>query len=348
MAKEDQYLSYEQALQELQIDRSHLNRLIREGLLKEQVVGGEGKFSLADVRRLKASLEKRPTVVEEEAGAKESLTDLMGPGPGKPKEPKTELLEGVELEKAERETDVLKETPAQAAVERDTEILEEKEFELEEPASTTRGASETALETELELKRAQEQAAAEAKPGKKEDLFELAETPEELALELEEPAPAAAEKPAAKPPEEEEIITDVLSLEKEEEVPEEDLLSEIMEIGEEEEAPRQEAAAGEETEDLTAEITTMEEPTYEESALDTVLEAEEEAPGAEAAAEEFEVPYAAPVVGAEVQVGGLWLAVLVLTLIIMVFAGLFVVENSFRPEFSTHLTSWALRGQQNR
>ena len=90
----------------------------------------------------------------------------------------------------------------------------------------------------------------------------------------------------------------------------------------------------------------MEEPTYEESDLDELLEAEEEV-APEAAEEEFpeaeafEAPYVAPVAGVEARVGALPVVLLFLTLIVLFLAGLFVVENGMPPSFSTHLTSWA-------
>jgi len=318
---DEEYLSYEQVLQELQIDRSQLNRLIRDGLLKEQIIEGETRFAAADVAEVKTTLEKRPTVVDEGEPAP-SRTDIIGEG---------------EAETAERETDVLQEAPSREAVERDTEILVEgEELQLEEPGEEPPAVSDTALETDVELAatKAEQEAAEES-----DDFFDFTEGEE---LQLEEPQAAPTEPAAEEPPaeeEEEEIITDILDLEAEEQVAEEDLLSEIMEIGEEEEPA--EAPAGEDTEDLTAEITTLEEPTYEESALDEVLEEAEEEPGFALEEEAFEVPYAAPVVSAEAQVGGAWVAALVVTLILLVIGGIFAVENTFKPEFSTGLTSWA-------
>ena len=100
-----------------------------------------------------------------------------------------------------------------------------------------------------------------------------------------------------------------------------------------------------ETEEITAEITTMEEPTYEESDFDDMLAAEEAIEGGEGVefGEEFEVPYGAPVVGPEVRIGGIWAGILVVTLIAMALAGLFVMENSFRPVSPSHLTKWAAK-----
>jgi hypothetical protein len=140
--------------------------------------------------------------------------------------------------------------------------------------------------------------------------------------------------------EEEEIVTDILQLGVEEEVPEEDLLSEIMDIEEEQAV---EAATVDETEDITAEITTMEEPVYEESDLGEVLDVGEEAEFDMGLGEvdEFQVSYAEPIEMAEAPVSGWAVALLVVTLILMGFAALLVTENASNPDFSTKLVSWA-------
>lgn len=335
MADETEYMSYEQVLQELQINRSQLNQLIREGRLREHVVEGETKFRLVEVRDVRKTLEKRPTVVE--AGrAEEPTTDVLEDEAAVvSKEPETEMLEEEEAPSAERETDLLEETPAVAAVERDTEILEEgapaaeEELELEEPLAAEDEISESAFETELELKAAE----AEAEESPAEDAFFDFSEEDEFELEGAEPAVAEIE-----PEEEEEIVTDILDLGVEEEVPEEDLLSEIMDIEEE-----QAEGVGDETDDLTAEITTLEEPTYEDSDLGEVLEVGEEFEVGEEAGEgeEFELAYAEPVAAPAEQMTGAWVAMLCLTVLFMVIAVLFVVENGFRPDFSTHLTGWA-------
>ena len=115
------------------------------------------------------------------------------------------------------------------------------------------------------------------------------------------------------------------------EVSEEELLSEIMDIEGAEEPE-------EETADITADITTMEEPTYEATGLEDVLAggAEEEA------AEEFEVPQAAPI-GAEIQVSPGLVLVMALALVALIIAGLFVIDNGSNPGYTSGLTSWAMK-----
>ena len=138
MADEGKFLSYDQVLQELKINRSQLNLFIRGGRLHEHVVGGETMFSLPEIVELKRELEKEPTVMEE-----------LGPEPEAPapaevqksKEPETVILEEDEDEiTARRETDVV-EHPATPAGERETVMMEEGQEEVE-----ARGADEFGLE----------------------------------------------------------------------------------------------------------------------------------------------------------------------------------------------------------
>jgi hypothetical protein len=415
MAKDDDYLSYEQVLQELQINRSRLNQLIREGRLTEQLVEGETKFRMVEVRDIRRTMEKSPTVMEEEEGAEPETDLLEDQSPAISAEPKTEIIEEGEETTTSPPTELLEEDtgPASARAVRETILLEEDEGEetsrptevladdrgrragearetilledsgpvtdrttemlegglsgaeleldlpegasdidLEVPLTEDVSASQTDLETELEL----EVVAADAEGADEatvpvaaeeeffdfsgeidSDEFELEARAEEEEV-AEEPLEVAPEEPTDV--EEEEIVTDILQLGVEEEVPEEDLLSEIMDIDEEQAV---EAATVDETEDITAEITTMEEPVYEESDLGEVLDVGEEAEFDMGLGEvdEFQVPYAEPIEMAEAPVSGGFVALLIVTLIIMGLAALFVTENASRPEFSTGLVKWA-------
>lgn len=346
MAQDEQFLSYEQVLQELQVNRSQLNAFIREGRLTEHVMEGETKFRFAEVRDIKRNMEKSPTVMEEER-AGEPATDLMEEPGGPPsREPATQLLEEEQdASTTDRETLVLEGGRPSGAAERDTEILdeEEDEFALELPDEDEASASSTALETALELERA---AAEKAKESSEEDFFDFTDGLEADAIELEGAgeveAPAVAAL-AAEEPEEEGIVTDVLDLGAEEEVAEEDLLSEIMDIEEEQATPG--VLTADSTEDITAEITTLEEPTYEDSDLGAVLDVPEEELGPEFGAEaEFAVPYAEPIIGGEERVSGVMVALLVCTLVVMALSLLFVIENGANPDWNTGLTSWARTG----
>ncbi len=360
MAEETQYWSYEQVLQELQVNRSQLNQLIREGRLREHVVEGETKFRLVEVQDVKKTLEKRPTVVETGTGVEEPTTDMLGEGAAvSSAEPETEVLPGEGGPSAEPGTDLLESPSESSVVERDTEILDEEEepvgeelgleppseseeFELEEPLAGVPAASDSALDTELDLVAGAPEAAEEPGEG---DFFDFSESSD---FELEEPVTEEEEEPElglAEPAleEEEAIVTDILDLGVDEEVPEEDLLSEIMDI-EEEQGDIMDATA-DDTEDLTAEITTLEEPTYEDSELGEVLDVGDEF-GIEEEADEavgFDLPYAEPVPMAVGQVSGPWVAILFVTVIVMVIGLLFLVENGVNPDFSTGLTGWALK-----
>ncbi len=354
---DEAYLSYEQVLQELQVNRSELNRLIRDGRLKDHVISGETKFRRIEVTDLKKTLQKRPTVMAEEGSGTEPTTDVLLAG-GKV-EPETEVLEGkpvgegtdvLEATPVGEGTDVLIERPS-GALERDTEVLDsEPELELEmpgekamldKPLSEATPLSESALETDLELQ------AVRGKPAQEEeeDFFDFTDALKEDDFELEgakaEEAPKAqapkAAAPAAAAPTGEmtdELVGDILGMEEEaagNQVSEEELLSEIMEI--------EGAESEEDTADITADITTMEEPTYEATELEDVLSGggEEEAFG-----DEFAVPIPEHV-GPEAQATTGMVAMLVITLIILIVAGLFVMDNSTDPGYTGGLTTWALK-----
>jgi len=343
---DEAYMSYEQVLQELQINRSEMNRLIRDGRLKDHVISGETKFRRVEVTDLKKAIQKRPTVMAQE-GAEPTTDVLLAATPAGPTEPETEILEGEPLE---RETDVLAERPSPVQ-ERDTEVLEEEpELELEsradrdvgKPLSEATPLSESALETDLEL-----QAVRAKQAPEEEDFFDFTDTLNEEEFELEGKEAPAAEAPAAEAPkaaapagsprneEADELVGDILGLEEEAagaQVSEEELLSEIMDIEGAEEPE-------EETADITADITTMEEPTYDATELEDVLAGggEEEAFG-----DEFAVPIPEHV-GPEAQATKGMVIALVAALIILIVAGLFVVDNGGQPAFTGGATSWALK-----
>ena len=91
---------------------------------------------------------------------------------------------------------------------------------------------------------------------------------------------------------------------------------------------------------MTAEIAALEEePGYATDEFEEVLDVQDF--GEEfAEGEALEVPYATRVSAPAARVGGLWLAILVVSMLIMFVATLFVVENAYRPDFSTGLTGW--------
>ncbi len=339
---DEAYLSYEQVLQELQVNRSELNRLIRDGRLKDHVISGETKFRRVEVADLKTALQKRPTVMAEEGSGTEPTTDVLLAGAAASSgEPETEILEGQPVSEG---TDVLVGRPSDAQ-ERDTEVLEEAELEfempgesgldMEKPLAEATPLSESALETDLELQ------AVRAKPeAEEEEFFDFTDALKEDDIELEGgpsgEAPAQ-EAPAGAPREEDadELVGDILGLEEEAaggQVSEEELLSEIMEIEGADESD-------EDTADITADITTMEEPTYEATELEDVLAGGEEE---EAFGDEFAVPIPEHV-GAEPQATKGMVAMLLIALIVMILSGLFVVDNNGEPGYTGGLTSWALK-----
>ena len=210
MANES-YLSYEQVLQELQVNRSELNRLIRDGRLKDHVISGETKFRRVEVVDLKKSLQKRPTVMAEEGeGAGEPTTDvLVESGKAKSGEPETQVLEGMPAEdKAvagkrhaapqERDTEILEEEGEPAL---DLEMPADEELELERPLAEATPLSESALETDLELQAVRGKPSAKPAGKEEEDFFDFTEALKGEDFELEGAEPEAGEKaPKAEAP----------------------------------------------------------------------------------------------------------------------------------------------------
>jgi len=355
------YLTYEQVLKELETNRGQLNQFIRSGRLKQHVVEGETCFRQSEVTELKGELEKEPTVMEEWAEVEvERDTAMLDEAAPTPPEPGTRVIEDADAGErrttdvigegapaGEPDTVVLEEEAGKPQAERPTEALEgvAEELGLEDTGEGS-SPSDSALETELDLKAVsaepQPAAEAEAPAAKEEDFFDFSGDLEDVEFELEappQPEEAEGESGADEIEEGPEVVTEILDLGDEDDLAEEDLLSDIMEI--EEEAPVGEGA--DDSADITAEITTLEEPSYEESDLDELLEAEEEVGAFEeelGVADEFEVPYAAPAEGAR-AVGFAYVAMLVAALVVLVIAGLFLVENSVNPRYSTGLTGWS-------
>ncbi len=336
MAAGEEYLTAEQVVAELEIDRDELTQLVAEGYLKEHTVEGQTRYRQDEVVALK---EKLGATAEGEPG--------------------TELLVDDEPVEARKGADLLEGAPAEGVEERRTDILSEalaaEDLELEVPGPQPKTDIDALLEEDLELEGAEEEqlpvgeatgattgvdiAGVKARAAtEEEDFFDFSTGADEGGIELEKEEPTAKVTPI----EEGEEISDILGIEEaeEDEVPQEQLLSEIMEIDDEQEV---EAALSptEESEEVTAEIAALdEEPGYEAGEFEEVLDVQEL--GEEfAEGEALEVPYATRVSVPAARVGGLWLALLVVSLVIMFVATLFVVENAFRPDFSTSLTSWA-------
>jgi hypothetical protein len=232
---------------------------------------------------------------------------------------------------AVRETDVLRDVESGVSA-RETDVLSEDEFEIERPAGVgdtelgrpladETSVGDTSLETELDLRAVREESAAAGG----DDFFDFSDAMSDLSV-AEEGSTAhmgarVGDTDVIEPPEGE--------------VAEEDLLSEIMEI---EEEPAVESAS-EIEEDITAEITTMEEPTFEPSELEEGFGVGPAEPGY---TEDFVgVSYTAPPAAVEPEYGTWPAVVLMACLVVLGLASLFVLENAFDPAFSTHLTSWA-------
>ncbi len=267
MADGQEYLTYEEALVELGVDRSELNGLIREGRLEEQVVEGQTRFARDQVM-----------------AAKE------------------DLLAGGDMESGE--TAVMKD---------EIEVEDEEETAAEEESREDFFDFSEALEEDFELEEA--------------ETVETAEEEEDLpTIELEEETD-----------EEEEIVTAVIEPTGDD-VDEAELLNEILEIEEDEEeapiAPTEVADVREE--EVTADITAIEEPEYAEPAGFREEEVE-----LDEAAEPADVEIPTAVAMRPVEQASTWpTVVLVVALIVLALAAVFMVENTVHPDFSTPLTGW--------
>jgi hypothetical protein len=326
----DDFVGYDEVLQELQLNRNELDELIESGKLEEYSFGDETRFELEEVQSMGTG--KKPTD--------------MGSGPGK--EPTVFQVgeeEAVEspittFEIGEPEEEEEAGAPGKEAL---LDLETEAEAEEEVPSSFFDFTEE--LETEMKTEEVEEVEAAEAEEAEVFEIPELEEEEEELAEAPagpgEETIPFETEEEAEEL--DTEMITDVLEIGAEESTEEEDLLGDIIEdvsggVEEAVEAPEYEEeitaeeltteATGEETmtSDLTAEITQMEEEVYEEGEeLEEILEPEE------ALGPEFAVPEAAPAAPAEVPVPVWAVAVMAVALVILCIGALFLIQNAGMP-----------------
>ncbi len=213
---EQEHLTYEEALEELGVERSELNELIREGRLEEQVVEGQTRFLRAQVMAVKEALLA--------GGAAESGD--------------TALMEGEEIE-----VEAEPETPAEEESREEffdfSEALEE-DFELEEPEPVGEEEELPVIELEEGPEDEEEIVTAVLEPTD-EDIDEAELLSEILEIEEgEEEAPVAG--PEVAEVGEEEVTADITAAEEPEVAepvgfPEELEEVEIEEAGMEEEQP---------------------------------------------------------------------------------------------------------------
>ena len=199
-----------------------------------------------------------------------------------------------------------------------------------------------------------------------EDLFDFAEELDSELIGDSDLETEAVEPVAEAGLEESDMITEVVNV-GDLDAGEEDILGGIIEDVGSELAAEVEATGeptGEDTmgldgsEDVTAEITGMEDDTSDtdagEELTGEITEAEEDAFGdqeleeilagdegfqADTEAEEFEVPYGAPVAAQPQAPVATWIvAVLVLTFVVLVIGALFAVENASSPQYGTSIT----------
>ncbi len=364
---DEAYLSYEQVLQELQINRSELNRLIRDGRLKDHVISGETKFrriEVTDLKKIAPEASHRHGRRGHRRGADHGRPAgrcWEGPSPrprswrvrdgGPGSEPVGEATDVLEATPVGEGTDVLIERPSEAQ-ERDTEVLEEEPelelelpgdqaMELEKPLAEATPLSESALETDLEL-----QAVRGKQPQEEEeDFFDFTDALKEDDFELEgaqaEEAPSAA-GPAGRGTGRPDGRDDGRAGRRHPGHGGGGRRQPGLRGGaaQRDHGDRGRRGSEEDTADITADITTMEEPTYEATELEDVLAGggEEERPSATSSrcrSPSTSAPRRRRPAG--------WWRMLVITLVILIVAGLFVMDNSTDPGYTGGLTSWALK-----
>ena len=293
----EDFVDYDEVLQELQLNRTELDELVEGGSLTEYLFGGESRFELAEVQALgrerqPTGVERAPTGVEKRpTGVEKTPTDFL-------------IGEAAEAAPAEEE----EELPTELAIEEAQPIEEEEEalFDFSE---------ELAAEEPEEAEPIEEEEDIEIAEGERAEDDLLGDLIGDVGAETADMQAAAGE-----------------SMEDEEIEP--------IEEGIADELTRDETLGISPTEDMTAEITQVEEETFQGEDLDQILEAEDEIPAAAGEEEAFEVPYGAPVaVEAEAPMPT-WAAVLLAaSVVLLVIAALYAIENASSPEFSTGFTN---------
>ena len=344
----ENFLDRDEIMQELQLNKSELDELVKAARLIEYNFGAGARFSAKEVddflkQKKPTGLEKKPTTQ-----VSERPTEV---------EKQPTKLEEVASEDIElfhtRPTTVEGEAKPPTTVARD-ELARKRPTSIEEKPVQKRPTTFEEVEGKKKAPTIEELATAPEKAATTFDFSEELET--ELKTESRQEGEEAAKGPGAEAPEAE-IITDMLELG--EESAEEDLLGDIiedvggevmtaekkpepLELGGTEDVTAEltgESTVGAETsEDVTAEITQLEEETLggEEEELSDFL-----TPGAEGTAAGEEFPFAPTVApAAETPVGGLMIALLIAIVVVQIVAGMFAMDNAVSPKESSTLTSW--------
>jgi len=297
----EDFVGYDEVLQELQLNRTELDELVEADSLTEYLFGGESRFELAQVQAL--GRERQPTGVER------APTGVEKRPTGVEKEPTDFVIKAAE--EAEQVVEEEEELPTELAIEEAQPIEEEEEalFDFSE---------ELAAEGPEEAQPFEEEEAAEAveiAEGERAEDDLLGDLIGDVGAET-----ADLQAAAGEPMEDEEI--------------------EPIEEGITDELTREETLGISPTEDVTAEITQVEEETFQGEDLDQILEAEEEIPAAAGEEEAFEVPYGAPVaVEAEAPMPPWAVVVLAASVVLLIIAALYAIENASSPDFSTGFTN---------
>jgi len=370
------YMGYDEALQELQSSRTELDKMISDGKLKPYREGEDIKFRVGDIEGLKQAMEKKPTMMEGKGGEgifmMEEAEDVGLD---------SKLMDAEALKKEGTEQEETKEAPAEAMAEgarKDSDqtsvipvaasadesgIEEESIFDFGEEDLDLQSSDSSVVDIKVD-------AGEQATPGAVTPP-EMVEIGDGLGLDIEESDELiqieddGISSSEILPLDEEssdvssadsDIMTDVLRV-GDEESSQDDILGDLMDLEDSEAgteaASDQITAAGiGETAEVTADITQLDDETYEGTDLSEVLGAEEEAAeaigeqlGEGESAEEFAPgAYMAPVAYAQpmAMISGGMVVVMILATIIMFLSGLFVIDQLVSPDYSSGLTKWAI------
>jgi excisionase family DNA binding protein len=365
------YVDYDQALQDLQTSRNELDRLVAEGLLKPYRDEEGVKFRKEDIDEAKRTLEQKATVLEKKRGSQvmegtedlflideeaESVTldsVLMGEQRAQAEEPGSKVdvgaAAGAEADVDQTGVIPVSESPETAEEESIFDFGEE-DLDLDSSDSSVVDIKVEAPSEEIPPEQEPSSNMLEIGSGLGLDADEsgdLIQIDEEIASSEILPLEEESDESSA----DSDIMTDVLQV-GEEESSQDDILGDLLEIEEEPESgtglPAGAAAGFEETvdisetSDVTADITQLDEETYEGTDLSEVLGTEEEVselyeePPIAAPEEQFAPgAYVAPAGYAEPAViGGGWVLTMVVVLVFMIGAGMLLFAQTLGPNYA--------------
>ncbi|MFP4027041.1 MAG: hypothetical protein ACLFWL_04560 [Candidatus Brocadiia bacterium] len=315
----EDFLTAEEAVEELGIPQEDLEEAVQEGSATEYRFGAEARYTRERLDELEGGREE----AEIGAAATDQTQEVN----------EDDLFDfgediGVDLGMEEEEEAEREEEEEEAEGEEEEEKAEGEEEDVSEDDMITGSVDVSGI-------------VAEEEEGEGEEAAEVSES--EMITEVVDVSGLEAG--------EEDLLGDIIEdvgadIEEEPESTGGMAGEETVEMGEGVEATADITELDEETVDAsweegerTADISQLEEESFEGEELEDILAGEEELHGELEEDEDFEVPYGTPVAAeAEASVPVWIVVVLVLAFVIQAIGALFVVENSVAPEYKTGIT----------